>query len=318
MRSLHRALRANTIFDASLPRGWEMKRARNGRIYYIDHAMRSTTWERPVLESEIGEVEEIGWRRWDIDWEAEEGGDGDDEREEGDGESDGEVAPAKILTAEQQKKTKMAALLAGPEIRSMEADDKNRRNELTKHASLSPSQELKRYETELKWYEKCTTGKEREEKEFAQVQVQNSGQQKAEYAELWAEAQARIMKAEHRYQQKIGQLSGHSRMSIILSGIPLTDESASTELVLSRPDKLFDRPTHKRKLKQRSISEFMVDKETGKHATLRPTPFPLGSSIPRFGEVVEDAFDFLQMARDQRRRREQRREREEYWDRWSR
>lgn len=58
-REQRRVLWAATIFDPSLPRGWEARTSKTGRTYYVDHATRSTTWMRPVLESEIGIVQEI-------------------------------------------------------------------------------------------------------------------------------------------------------------------------------------------------------------------------------------------------------------------
>lgn len=30
-----------------LPQGWEERKDRNGRSYYVDHSTRTTTWERP-------------------------------------------------------------------------------------------------------------------------------------------------------------------------------------------------------------------------------------------------------------------------------
>ena len=30
-----------------LPNGWEERKDRNGRAYYVDHTTRTTTWERP-------------------------------------------------------------------------------------------------------------------------------------------------------------------------------------------------------------------------------------------------------------------------------
>ena len=34
-----------------LPPGWESKVLSNGRIYYVDHNTRTTTWERPPVEA---------------------------------------------------------------------------------------------------------------------------------------------------------------------------------------------------------------------------------------------------------------------------
>lgn len=33
-----------------LPAGWEMRRDTRGRIYYVDHNTRTTTWQRPNSE----------------------------------------------------------------------------------------------------------------------------------------------------------------------------------------------------------------------------------------------------------------------------
>lgn len=33
--------------DAPLPQGWEERKDRTGRSYYVDHSTRTTTWERP-------------------------------------------------------------------------------------------------------------------------------------------------------------------------------------------------------------------------------------------------------------------------------
>ena len=34
-----------------LPPGWESRVSPNGRIYYVDHNTRTTTWERPSVEA---------------------------------------------------------------------------------------------------------------------------------------------------------------------------------------------------------------------------------------------------------------------------
>jgi len=34
--------------NANLPQGWEMRKDRSGRTYYVDHSSRTTTWERPT------------------------------------------------------------------------------------------------------------------------------------------------------------------------------------------------------------------------------------------------------------------------------
>nr|2KYK_A Chain A, E3 ubiquitin-protein ligase Itchy homolog [Homo sapiens] len=33
-----------------LPPGWERRVDNMGRIYYVDHFTRTTTWQRPTLE----------------------------------------------------------------------------------------------------------------------------------------------------------------------------------------------------------------------------------------------------------------------------
>lgn len=33
-----------------LPAGWEMRRDQRGRVYYVDHNTRTTTWQRPNTE----------------------------------------------------------------------------------------------------------------------------------------------------------------------------------------------------------------------------------------------------------------------------
>lgn len=33
-----------------MPPGWEVRRDPRGRIYYVDHNTRSTTWQRPNTE----------------------------------------------------------------------------------------------------------------------------------------------------------------------------------------------------------------------------------------------------------------------------
>ncbi|KAJ1922147.1 hypothetical protein H4219_000009 [Mycoemilia scoparia] len=38
-------------FDESLPQGWEQRVDHSGRIYYVDHTKRQTTWRRPTLGS---------------------------------------------------------------------------------------------------------------------------------------------------------------------------------------------------------------------------------------------------------------------------
>ena len=35
------------VTDTPLPQGWEERKDRNGRSYYVDHTTRTTTWERP-------------------------------------------------------------------------------------------------------------------------------------------------------------------------------------------------------------------------------------------------------------------------------
>ena len=41
----------NTTGSRSLPPGWVERRTKNGRLYYVDHNTRSTTWTRPSSES---------------------------------------------------------------------------------------------------------------------------------------------------------------------------------------------------------------------------------------------------------------------------
>jgi uncharacterized protein YbdZ (MbtH family) len=41
-----------TLTSNGLPEGWEQRVDQNGRIYYIDHNTRRTTWTRPTLASD--------------------------------------------------------------------------------------------------------------------------------------------------------------------------------------------------------------------------------------------------------------------------
>lgn len=34
----------------TLPAGWELRRDERGRMYYVDHNTRTTTWQRPSAE----------------------------------------------------------------------------------------------------------------------------------------------------------------------------------------------------------------------------------------------------------------------------
>jgi atrophin-1 interacting protein 5 (WW domain-containing E3 ubiquitin protein ligase 1) len=34
----------------ALPPGWESRRDPRGRVYYVDHNTRSTTWQRPTTD----------------------------------------------------------------------------------------------------------------------------------------------------------------------------------------------------------------------------------------------------------------------------
>lgn len=39
--------------NAPLPRGWEQRFDQNGRIYYIDHISKTTTWNRPAMNNSV-------------------------------------------------------------------------------------------------------------------------------------------------------------------------------------------------------------------------------------------------------------------------
>lgn len=39
------------IQDSQLPPGWEQRADQNGRIYYVDHVSKTTTWTRPTIRS---------------------------------------------------------------------------------------------------------------------------------------------------------------------------------------------------------------------------------------------------------------------------
>lgn len=36
--------------NTPLPHGWESRRDQRGRVYYVDHNTRTTTWQRPTLD----------------------------------------------------------------------------------------------------------------------------------------------------------------------------------------------------------------------------------------------------------------------------
>lgn len=41
---------SNMVTPARLPAGWEERVDANGRTYYVNHARRTTQWERPTIE----------------------------------------------------------------------------------------------------------------------------------------------------------------------------------------------------------------------------------------------------------------------------
>ena len=47
--------------DPDLPEGWEMRKTKDGRPYYVNHNTRITTWDHPKTANEIaGNVDELG------------------------------------------------------------------------------------------------------------------------------------------------------------------------------------------------------------------------------------------------------------------
>jgi hypothetical protein len=42
---------SSLINNSQLPPGWEQRSDQNGRIYYIDHISKTTTWVRPVMRT---------------------------------------------------------------------------------------------------------------------------------------------------------------------------------------------------------------------------------------------------------------------------
>ena len=47
--------------DSDLPEGWESRKAKDGRTYYVDHNTHTTTWEHPKVASQkAGKVDELG------------------------------------------------------------------------------------------------------------------------------------------------------------------------------------------------------------------------------------------------------------------
>jgi len=62
------------LFDETLllfqPPGWEMRRDPRGRVYYVDHNTRQTTWQRPNTDRLLnfanwqGERAQVKWEIW--------------------------------------------------------------------------------------------------------------------------------------------------------------------------------------------------------------------------------------------------------------
>ncbi len=53
LNSLNTSASANAAANSNspLPTGWEQRFDQNGRIYYIDHISKTTTWNRPTMRS---------------------------------------------------------------------------------------------------------------------------------------------------------------------------------------------------------------------------------------------------------------------------
>ena len=53
---------AASVSNLPLPPGWEQRFDQNGRIYYVDHVSKTTTWERPTANraSSTNNINSIG------------------------------------------------------------------------------------------------------------------------------------------------------------------------------------------------------------------------------------------------------------------
>ena len=86
------------VQDPELPPGWEARKNKDGRTYYVDHFRKITTWEHPNMatkkagnEEELGPLPVRGGRRGGKGMRGEEEGEGEGRKERREGRRGGSV-----------------------------------------------------------------------------------------------------------------------------------------------------------------------------------------------------------------------------------